>query len=173
MRSRNAVLPDAAPIEKLIAAHSGDGTLLPRTFHEICENIRDFIVVEDAFGDVIGCGALHLYGTHLAEIRSITVEKSRRTHGAGALLMDALFAEAARQSVKCVCLFTKIPAFFEHYGFRQVEHALLPDKAHKDCVACPRRHACDEIAMVRGELPDYAHLNAARNRELPIWSARQ
>jgi amino-acid N-acetyltransferase len=110
---------------------------------------------------------------HLAEIRSITVDKTRRTHGAGAKLMDALFAEAERQSVKCVCLFTRIPEFFAKYGFRQVEHALLPDKAHKDCIACPRRHACDEIAMVRGELPDYAVLNAKRGYEFPIWSARQ
>jgi amino-acid N-acetyltransferase len=173
MHTRNAVLPDAAVIEKLIAAHSADGTLLPRTFAEICENIRDFVVVEDQFGDVIGCGALHLYGMHLAEIRSITVDKTRRAHGAGAALINALFAEAERQSVKCVCLFTRIPEFFAKYGFHQVEHALLPDKAHKDCIACPRRHVCDEIAMVRGELPDYAHLNAARGRQLPIWSARQ
>jgi amino-acid N-acetyltransferase len=173
MHTRNAVLPDATAIEKLIAAHSADGTLLPRTFAEICENIRDFVVVVDHFGDIVGCGALHLYGMHLAEIRSITVDKTRRTSGAGAKLMDALFAEAERQSVKCVCLFTRIPDFFAKYGFRQVEHALLPDKAHKDCIACPRRHACDEIAMVRGELPDYAVLNAKRGYEFPIWSARQ
>jgi amino-acid N-acetyltransferase len=173
MHTRNAVLPDAPAIERLIAAHSADGTLLPRNFAEICENIRDFVVVEDGFGEIIGCGALHLYGMHLAEIRSITVDKTRRAHGAGAGLMAALFAEAERQSVKCVCLFTRIPDFFSKYGFRQVEHDLLPDKAHKDCIACPRRHACDEIAMVHGELPDYAHLTAARGRQLPIWSARQ
>lgn len=173
MLTRNAVLPDAAVIERLIAAHSADGTLLPRNFAEICENIRDFVVVEDGFGEVIGCGALHLYGMHLAEIRSITVDETRRTQGAGAALISALFAEAERQSVRCVCLFTRIPEFFAKYGFRQVEHAALPDKAHKDCIACPRRHACDEIAMVRGDLPDYTHLTAARGRQLPIWSARQ
>jgi amino-acid N-acetyltransferase len=172
MHTRNAVLPDAAVIEKLVGAHVGDGTLLPRSFREICENIRDFVVVVSDDGDVIGCGALHLYGMHLAEVRSITVDKTRRAHGAGALLMDALFAEADRQSVKCVCLFTRIPDFFMKYGFRQVEHALLPDKVHKDCVKCPRRHACDEIAMVHGELPDYTHLNAAKNNPLPIVSAQ-
>jgi len=89
MRTRDAVLPDAEQIHALISAYSGDGTLLPRTLAEICENVRDFIVLEDD-GRIIGCGALHLYGVHLAEIRSITVDPSsqsnrwRQTPGEGA-----------------------------------------------------------------------------------------
>ncbi len=65
MRTRDAVLPDAEQIHALIAAYSGDGTLLPRTLAEICENVRDFVVLEHD-GRIIGCGALHLYGVHLA-----------------------------------------------------------------------------------------------------------
>ena len=42
MRTRKAILPDAKNIHELIAAYSGDGTLLPRTLAEICENVRDF-----------------------------------------------------------------------------------------------------------------------------------
>ena len=64
MRTRKAILPDAENIHKLIGAYSGDGTLLPRSLPEICENVRDFVVLEDDDGRIIGCGALHLYGTH-------------------------------------------------------------------------------------------------------------
>ena len=71
-------------IHDLISAYSGDGTLLPRTFAEICENVRDFVVLE-ARGRIIGCGALHLYGTHLAEIRSITVAPWAQGKGGGRL----------------------------------------------------------------------------------------
>src|SRR6202142_1901637 len=74
MRTRNAILTDAQQIHDLIASYSVDGTLLPRTLAEICENVRDFVVLEDG-ARIIGCGALHLYGPHLAEIRSITVDK--------------------------------------------------------------------------------------------------
>ena len=74
--------PDAQQIHELIAAYSGDGTLLPRTLPEICENVRDFVVLEDD-GRIIGCGALHLYGTHLAEIRSITVAPWAQGKGGG------------------------------------------------------------------------------------------
>src|SRR5690349_4291110 len=73
MRTRDAILPDAERIHEMISTYSGDGTLLPRSFAEICENVRDFMVLEHR-GRIIGCGALHLYGQHLAEVRSITVE---------------------------------------------------------------------------------------------------
>src|SRR3981081_36919 len=82
MRTRKAILPDAQQIHGLISAYAGDGTLLPRTLAEICENIRGFVVLEDG-GAIIGCGALHLYGTHLAEIRSITVASAAQGRGGG------------------------------------------------------------------------------------------
>ena len=120
MFARNATLPDAFAIEHLIRVHVGDGTLLSRSLAEICENIRDFVVIEDD-GEVVGCGALHLYGMHLAEIRSITIGEKAKGKGAGRILIDALLAEAARQSVTCVCLFTRIPEFFGKMGFAVAE----------------------------------------------------
>jgi len=153
MLARNATLPDAFAIEQLIRVHVGDGTLLSRSLAEICENIRDFVVIEDE-GEVVGCGALHLYGMHLAEVRSITIGKNAKGKGAGRILIDALLEEASRQSVTCVCLFTRIPEFFGKMGFTVAEKELLPDKMYKDCLRCPRLHACDEIAMYMGELPE-------------------
>jgi amino-acid N-acetyltransferase len=152
MHARNAKLPDAFAIEQLIQVHVGDGTLLPRSLAEICENIRDFIVVEHE-DEIVGCGALHLYGMHLAEIRSITVTNKSKGSGAGRVLIDALLQEAEKQSVTCVCLFTRIPKFFARMGFDEVKKEALPDKVLKDCVRCPRQNACDEIAMYRGTLP--------------------
>ena len=138
MHARNAKLPDAFAIEQLIQVHVGDGTLLPRSLAEICENIRDFIVVENE-GEIVGCGALHLYGMHLAEIRSITVTNKSKGKGAGRVLIDALLKEAQKQSVTCVCLFTRIPDFFAHMGFDEVKKEALPDKVLKDCVQLSSR----------------------------------
>jgi len=152
MHARNAKLPDAFAIEQLIHVHVGDGTLLPRSLAEICENIRDFIVVENE-GEIVGCGALHLYGTHLAELRSITVTSKAKGRGAGRVLINALMKEAQKESVTCVCLFTRIPQFFGRMGFQEVEKEAIPDKLLKDCIRCPRQKACDEVAMYRGTLP--------------------
>ena len=73
MRVRKALLQDATNIYELVNSLSGDGTLLRRPFAEICENVRDFTVAESEGGIFMGCGALHLYGPHLAEVRSIVV----------------------------------------------------------------------------------------------------
>jgi len=151
--TRNAVLPDVESIQSIITPYAEKGTLLPRTKAELCENIRDFVVAEQA-GKIIGCGALHLYGPHLAEIRTIAVVPEAKGLGAGGQLVEALLAEGIRHSVTCVCLFTRIPDFFAHMGFTVATREELPDKIYKDCVHCPNLHCCDEIAMVRGKLPD-------------------
>jgi amino-acid N-acetyltransferase len=162
LRTREAILPDAEQIHELISAYSGDGTLLPRSLAEICENVRDFVVLED-HGRIVGCGALHLYGVHLAEIRSITVDPASQSHGGGKRLVEALLAQAEKHKVACVCLFTRIPDFFSHMGFTVADHHDLPDKIHKDCHQCPRLYRCDEVAMIRGELPAFAILPPPKN----------
>ena len=154
---REALLRDATQIHDLIASYSGDGTLLPRSLPEICENIRDFVVVAQA-GRILGCGALHLYGPHLAEVRSIAVVPEAKGLGAGRMLVDALLEQANRQEVTCVCLFTRIPGFFARMGFTVAQREEIPDKLYKDCHRCPRLNHCDEVAMVRGELPQFAIL---------------
>jgi amino-acid N-acetyltransferase len=153
MRTRRAELHDARSIHQLIHSFTHDGTLLPRRYVEICENIHTFTIVETDSKKFIGCAALHVYGQHLAEIRSIAVRPEAKGHGAGGLLVRALLDRAEAESIKCVCLFTRIAAFFEHFNFHATEHSALPDKVMKDCVHCARRNACDEIAMAIGELP--------------------
>ena len=159
---REAKLQDAVNIFELVNSLSGDGTLLRRNYAEICENVRDFAVAESEAGIFLGCGALHLYGPHLAEVRSIVVKPEAKGQGAGGRLLVALLEEAEEQGVVSVCLFTRIPDFFFHFGFRIADRTTLPDKIYKDCQACPRLYACDEVAMVRGPLPKIAVLGPSR-----------
>lgn len=162
MHTREALLPDAEAIHHLISVYSGDGTLLPRTLAEIYENVRDFVVLEEA-GQVVGCGALHLYGQHLAEIRSITVHQAWQKRGGGELLVQSLMSEARKHQVSCICLFTRSPQFFSKLGFDVAQRDDLPDKINKDCCVCPRYHSCDEVAMIKGELPRFAILPEPAN----------
>jgi amino-acid N-acetyltransferase len=156
LRARNAILPDVERIHAIITPYAEKGTLLPRTIPELCENVRDFVVAEND-GMIVGCGALHLYGPHLAEIRSIAVVPEAKGLGAGRTLVEALLAEAERHHATCVCLFTRIPEFFGHMGFSVARREELPDKIYKDCVHCPNLTCCDEIAMVRGPIPQNGH----------------
>ena len=155
LRTRKALLPDAPKIHALIESYAGAGILLPRTIGEICENVRDFTVVEQK-GKVIGCGALHLYGQHLAEVRSIVVTREAQGQGAGSKLVDALLNEARQHDVAQVCLFTRSPQYFGRLGFVEVPHAVLPDKIFKDCRNCPMFTHCDETAMIFAGAPALA-----------------
>jgi amino-acid N-acetyltransferase len=154
MLVRKALLRDATNIYDLVNSLSGDGTLLRRSFAEICENVRDFTVAESDGSVFLGCGALHFYGPHLCEVRSIVVKPEAKGQGAGGRILQALVGEAEEHGIQSVCLFTRISDFFFKYGFRPVEDKTeLPDKIFKDCQNCPRLHRCDEVAMVRGRIP--------------------
>jgi amino-acid N-acetyltransferase len=153
LQTRKARLQDARSIYHLIDSFTCDGTLLRRSYLEICANIHTFTIIETGSHQFIGCAALHVYGQHLAEIRSIVVHPDTKRHGAGSLLVHALLDQAEASGIKCVCLFTRIPAFFQHFHFRIADHQAFRDKVLKDCIHCARRNACDEIAMAIGELP--------------------
>ncbi|WP_158943199.1 GNAT family N-acetyltransferase [Granulicella sp. S190] len=153
LRTRKAQLQDTHAIHQLINSLSHDGTLLPRSHAEICANINTFTIVETHTHQFLGCAALHVYGQHLAEIRSIVVRPDIKGHGAGGLLVKALMHQAKSRGIQCVSLFTRIPGFFEHFHFRVAGRQAFPDKVFKDCRHCARRHACDETAMAFGQLP--------------------
>ena len=87
MLVRKARLQDASNVYDLVNSLSTDGTLLKRVFAEICENIRDFTVAESDGGVFLGCGALHLYGPHLSEVRSIVVKPDAKGQGAGGRIL--------------------------------------------------------------------------------------
>lgn len=152
IKTRNAFLPDVDGIHAIIQPYADAGTLLARSLSELAENVRDFVVADDG-NRIVGCGALHLYGRHLAEIRSIAVRPESKGHGVGRGLVEALLNEARQHDVTCVCLFTRTPSFFGHLGFEIARREELPDKIYKDCVSCPRLSDCDEIAMVKGQIP--------------------
>ena len=150
---RHADRADVADIFRLIESLTSDGTLLRRSEREIAQQLSSFIVARGEEGEFLGCAALHRYGKHLAEIRSIAVRPEARGLGAGGRLLEHLLAELRESGTRCACLFTRVPSFFAHYGFHDVPLASFTDKVAKDCVHCPRRSHCDEIAMALGELP--------------------
>ena len=53
LQTRQAELRDAKAIHLLIHSYAHDGTLLPRSYTEICQNIRTFTVVETDDGDFL------------------------------------------------------------------------------------------------------------------------
>ena len=141
-------MQDIPALLDLINGYAAKGIMLPRTEFEMSENMRDFMVAY-AGNQLVGCGALHFYSPTMGEVRSLAVAESHKTHGIGRMLVDSLVYEAKLYGLDAVFAFTYVPGFFGKVGFNEVERGELPLKAWKDCLRCPKFHACDEIAVLR------------------------
>lgn len=150
---RKAAMEDISAILALVNGYAARGIMLPRTEFEISEAIRDFTVVTRG-AELLGCGALHFYSPTVGEIRSLAVSDTAQTRGVGRKLVDALVAEAKQFGLDAVFAFTYVVEFFSKLGFHEVERGLLPLKAWKDCLRCPKFRDCDEIAVVRVLRPE-------------------
>jgi len=144
---RKASLTDIPALLGLINAYAAKGIMLPRTEFEMAENIRDFTVVYDG-DEIVGCGALHFYTPTSAEVRSLAVDPTRKSHGLGRMIVESLIDESNEHGLHSLFAFTYVQGFFEKLGFSVVDRGELPLKAWKDCLRCPKFQACDEIAML-------------------------
>ena len=151
-RAVKAEIGDAQAIHDLINLYAQRGDMLPRTMGEVYENLRDFYVVHED-GQLVGCVALHIVWSDLAEVKSLAVSEATQSRGLGSLLVDATVEEARAIGLERVFALTYRPAFFERLGFVQADVMTLPRKVWNECYRCPKFPSCNEIALVR-ELRD-------------------
>jgi len=146
-------MSDIPAILELINNYAAMGIMLPRTEFELSEFIRDFTIILDG-NKLIGCAALHFYGPSVAEVRSLAVDPTYKGTGAGRVLMDAIDREAESFDLASLFAFTYVPGFFSKMGYDEVDRNVLPLKAWKDCLRCPKFQACDEIAVLKRLKPE-------------------
>ncbi len=144
---RNATVHDVPRMGEIINSHAELGRMLFKSYQQLYENLRDFAVYEEN-GKVVGCVALTIIWADLAEVRSLAVDSKHQGKGIGRKLVEWVIEEARRLHIKRIMSLTYEKSFFEKLGFVVVEKDSLPLKVWSDCVACPKRDNCDEIAMV-------------------------
>jgi amino-acid N-acetyltransferase len=141
-------MQDIPSLLTMINSYASQGIMLPRTDFELAESIRDFSVADDG-GVVLGCGALHFYTPTAAEVRSLAVCPTAQSKGIGRRIVEILEAEAREADLLSLFAFTYVPGFFAQLGFQEVDRGLLPLKAWKECLRCPKFQNCDEIAVLK------------------------
>jgi len=145
---RPATIHDVPRIQEIINSHAELGKMLFKSYAQLYEDLRDFGVCE-VDGEVIGCTALTIIWADLAEIRSLAVDDKFRGKGVGRRLVEWTVSEARRLGIRRLFALTYEQTFFEKLGFEVVPKDNLPLKVWSDCVRCPKREGCDEIAVVR------------------------
>jgi len=98
------------------------------------------------------------------------VRPDHHGRGLGARLVTRVLDDARALGLPRVIALTRELPFFEKCGFVAVQRDTLPRKVWTDCVRCPRRHACDEIAVVFDLEPGASEAAAAAGRSwtMPI-----
>jgi amino-acid N-acetyltransferase len=146
-RVEKAKIVDVAQMHKLINFFADKGLMLPRPLSEIYENIRDYFVCKED-ERMLGCAALHVIWSDLAEIKSVAVTEERQKQGIGGLLIEACLSEAKALGMPTVFCLTYQPGFFKRFGFSQLDKMELPQKVWNECFRCPKFPNCDEIALI-------------------------
>jgi amino-acid N-acetyltransferase len=143
-----ATLADARDIHDLVNLFAQRGDMLPRTMGEVYENLRDFYVARAPDGSFLGCVALHLMWSDLAEVKSLAVAEAAQGGGIGSALVRACIDEARSLELERVFALTYRPGFFERLGFEIADVMTLPRKVWNECYRCPKFPTCSEIDVV-------------------------
>lgn len=122
--------------------------MLHRPLADIYENLQRFLIAE-LDGNVIGCCALSIIWSDLAEIKSLAIDQNHKSKRIGSALVQAAINFAAELGIEKVFALTLEKDFFEKNGFEQVDTNSLPMKVWSDCAKCPKQDHCDEIAVIK------------------------
>lgn len=148
MNVRSAKISDVEAIYSLINSYAERDRMLFRPLADIYENLQAFSVAE-VDGKVVGCCALQIIWSDLAEIKSLAVDEANTDKGLGKMLVAAAIEQAGQMGLPKIFALTLRPEFFEKLGFGVVEKDTLPMKVWSDCAKCPKQQNCDEIAVVK------------------------
>ena len=146
---RAAQAEDARGISQLLHGYAREGVLLDRSEEDILFYLKNFTVAVNEAGELLGCAAVRDFGNDLLEVRSLAIRPELRKSGIGRQLVAKAISrlDAERSSYRLFAL-TLQPGFFERLGFTVVQKELFPEKIWADCVHCPKRECCDEIAVI-------------------------
>jgi amino-acid N-acetyltransferase len=107
---------DVRPLAELIEPFVKQRVLLPRTIDELALLLPNYFVAEDG-GRIVGCAALEIYSSKLAELRSLVVRPEYHGHGVGKRLVEACVDRAREERVLEVMAITSSEDFFRSCGF--------------------------------------------------------
>ena len=145
---RGAVKTDIPGIHDLLAIYAEQQIVLPRSKKDIEKYLENFVVALWD-GNLCGCCAVRDFDNDLLEVRSLVVMPGLEGKGIGRALVEAVIS-GLKLTREHFCLFalTYQAIFFQKLGFHLVVKEMFPQKIWSDCINCPKKDNCDELAVV-------------------------
>lgn len=122
---RKAVVADIPRIFDLVAPMAESRLIVAKEKVAYYESVQELRVAEVAGTEgapvLVGCAALHVMWSDLAEARTVATHPQYRGLGIGKALMEQLFADARELGVKRIFCLTFETEFFSRLGFEEIE----------------------------------------------------
>ena len=95
-------------------------------FDDIDEHLNNIIIAEEDEGELIGVGALEMYGK-VGLFRSLVVEKRKRNKNSGAKILKYIEEYAKHNGIKELYLLTEnATRYFKKHRFEEVSRDYVP-----------------------------------------------
>ena len=116
-RIRRARTGDVVRIQELVGPLVQKRILLGKDAVVFYESLQEFRVAESDDGSLIGCGALHVMWSDLAEVRTLAVSEEWLGKGVGRALLARLEQDARELGLSRLFCLTFEVGFFARNGF--------------------------------------------------------
>lgn len=129
-----AALPrDVPAIAALVEPYVAERILLGKHMVGYYESVQDFLVAADG-EDVVGCGALHVMWSDLAEVRTLAVAPQCVGTGVGHRILAALVDRAKALGLARVFCLTFEVDFFARHGFVPIVGSVVSPQVYEELV---------------------------------------
>lgn len=117
---RSARAGEARVIAELVRPYVSRRILVSKDLIDYFEDIQEFVVAE-IDGEVVGCGALHVFWEDIGEIRTLAVKEELLGQGIGKAIVAELEQRARGLGLRRLFCLTFEIDFFESHGYREIE----------------------------------------------------
>jgi amino-acid N-acetyltransferase len=131
---RPARTTDVPAIQALVDPLVQKRILLGKDRVVFYESLQEFRVVEDAAGELIGCGALHVMWEDLGEVRTLAVADEWLHRGVGHAILEHIEASAIGLGLSRLFCLTFETGFFGRHGFRAISEDVVAPEVYAELV---------------------------------------
>ena len=128
---------DVRGIQALLEPWVQRRVLLGKDLVVLFESVQQFTVAEDADGNLIGCGALHVMWDDLGEIRTLIVADEWLHHGVGRAIVDRLEENARALGLRRLFCLTFEVEFFSARGFEVIGEQVVDPDVYSQLIRSP------------------------------------
>ena len=148
---RQARTADVRGIHALVEPLVQERILLGKELVVFFESVQEFSVgVDDATGEVIGCGALHVMWEDLGEVRTLAVQERWRGTGVGHEIYERLEQQARELGPRRLFCLPFETEFFGRHGFVSIGEELLVDpEVYSELVRSPDEGVAEFLDLSR------------------------